>query len=62
MESNLNNVNYEGDSGLLARLGQICDHRNPRGVRDSLSAVLAVKRVPTNRWMSKSECNRRMGS
>jgi hypothetical protein len=44
---NLNNCNFEGDSGLLTRLSQICDHRKPRGVRHSLSAVLAVAACAT---------------
>ena len=44
---NLNNVNFEGDNGLLARLAKISDHRKPRGVRHSLSAVLAVTACAT---------------
>ncbi len=44
---NLNNVNFEGDSGLLVRLGQIDDHRKARGVRHSLSSVLAVAACAT---------------
>ena len=44
---NLNNVNFEGDSGLLVRLSQIDDHRKARGVRHSLSSVLAVAACAT---------------
>ena len=44
---NLNNVNFEGDSGLLVSLAKISDYRKARGVRHSLSSVLAIAACAT---------------
>jgi predicted transposase YbfD/YdcC len=38
----LNELSFEGEGGLLARLEEITDHRRPRGVRHRLSSVLAI--------------------
>jgi hypothetical protein len=43
----LNAVQLDGDDGLLARLEQIPDHRDPRGVRHSLASLLAVAACAT---------------
>ena len=38
----LNAVVIEGEGGLYERLGEIADHRKPRGIRHQLAAVLLV--------------------
>lgn len=43
----LNRLRFEGEDGLLARLGRVPDHRMRRGVRHSLSSVLAVAACAT---------------
>lgn len=43
----LNALVFEGTGGLLERLGQIGDHRKPRGVRHRLASVLAIAACAT---------------
>lgn len=43
----LNALAFEGERSLLARLGEISDHRKPRGVRHSLASVLAIAACAT---------------
>lgn len=38
----LNVLSFEGEGGLLARLGEVADHRKRRGVRHQLASVLAI--------------------
>ncbi|MGH9073956.1 MAG: ISAs1 family transposase [Acidimicrobiales bacterium] len=38
----LNDLAFDGEGGLLARLEEITDHRKRRGVRHSLTSVLAI--------------------
>jgi hypothetical protein len=43
----LNALDFAGRDGLLERLRQIPDHRDPRGVRHSLASILAVATAAT---------------
>jgi hypothetical protein len=43
----LNAARLDGDDGLLARLEQVPDHRDPRGVRHSLASLLAIAACAT---------------
>ena len=43
----LNRLDFTGDAGLLAALDQIVDHRKRRGVRHSLSSLLAIATAAT---------------
>jgi hypothetical protein len=43
----LNLLRFEGDDGLLARLGRVPDHRKRRGVRHQLASVLAIAACAT---------------
>jgi len=38
----LNALDFEGEGGLLCALVEMTDHRKPRGVRHSLSSILAI--------------------
>lgn len=43
----LNCLRFDGDDGLLARLGRVPDHRKRRGVRHQLASVLAIAACAT---------------
>src|SRR5680860_40599 len=43
----LNALDFDGDDGLIAALDQIVDHRKRRGVRHSLSSLLAIATAAT---------------